>query len=94
MRMKAKFLIAALAALLLSAVMIGQAGANSWEWVEPSACSSSDRVSDADSDCLDVWFSNNWNWQHAGYGHSVQNKCSEYGTLVVNVDTKNSYDIK
>ena len=91
--LKARFIVVALAVLLVSVLATTQAAANWIEYVS-SACSHTHRISHNDTSCLSARWTNNWNWSEAGYVVYIKNECSEYGTIVANVDVKNFGDAK
>ena len=63
--LKARFIAAALAVLLVSAPATTQADSNWMEWTD-SACSHSYRISHNDASCLSARWTNNWNWKKGG----------------------------
>ena len=91
--MRIRFVIAAMAALLLAPVIAKPGAANDGDFVE-SACSNSVRVSHSFATCLHGWYSNNYNWSPPGYKHTVENKCPEYGTVIASVDVQGGSDWK
>ena len=96
--LKARFIVVALAGLLVSALLADQASANEEEYVTGAACGHGHRIShgsaDWDANCLSARWSNSWNWSRRGYEVNVKNECSEYGTIVANIDAKGGNDIK
>ena len=92
--LKAGFIVVALAGLLVSALLASQASANDFRW--GTACGHGHRISKGSSDwqanCLSARWSNSWNFSRAGYEVNVKNECSEYGTIVTNIDIKSADD--
>lgn len=97
--LKARFIVVALAGLLVSALLPGQASAYYW-WVE-SACGHGHRVSagsaDWDANCLSAGWDNSppFSSRRAGGStHWVKSKCSHYGVVYVSVDVQGHLDLK
>ena len=98
--LKARFIVVALAGLLVSALLAGQVSANSWKDVS-SACGHGHRIShgsaDWDANCLSAGWDNTPPFSSGvagGSTHWVQSNCSQWGTVVANVDVANFSDLR
>ena len=82
MKWNAARAVSAMFALVLTAVLAGQAYAS---------CGKSQRIDHDDADCLDAGWDNSTNWLSHGKVWA-RNECPEHGTVVAKVDIKGGKD--
>ena len=98
--LKARFIVVALAGLLVSALLAGQASAYEF-WAVDSACGHGHRISagsaDWDANCLSAGWDNTPPFSSGvagGSTHWVRSNCSQYGVVYVSVDAIDYLDSK